>query len=387
MPLRILIIFLILLALPGCKPTGNDQDRSSAASKSARDWPVFRSDTGLRGATTASLPENLSLLWSFKTERAVKSSPVIVSNTVYVGSNDGKLYALTLDSGSNVWQFDAGDEVEAPPLYHDGIIYAGSANGNLYALDAHAGTQLWTFATGNRIVGSANWAPAPDTVRGLILVGSYDNTMYCLDAHAGTQVWTYTTGNYINGAPAIADGRAVFGGCDAKVHVISTLNGSLLGEIPLDSYIAGSAAVDGSKAYVGHYGNALVCVDLQTFSVDWQYSDPENSAPFFSSPALSDTCVIAGSRDYRVHCVDRVTGKKVWTVQTKGDVDSSPVICGDSVFAASCDGRLYRISLAKGTVVWTYEIGGTITASPAVASGMLVIGAEDGRVYAFGREQ
>ncbi len=32
-------------------------------------------------------------------------------------------------------------------------------------------------------------------------------------------------GNYINGSPAIADGQAVFGGCDGMLHVISLADG------------------------------------------------------------------------------------------------------------------------------------------------------------------
>ena len=85
-----------------------------------------------------------------------------------------------------------------------------------------------------------------------------------------------------------------------------------------------------------------------------------------------------------VHCVKRADGKRVWTFQTGGAVDSSPVICRDKVVVGSEDGRLYLLGLRDGEERWSYEIGASLTASPAVTEGLVVIGAEDGVVYAFG---
>ncbi len=74
--------------------------------------------------------------------------------------------------------------------------------------------------------------------------------------------------------------------------------------------------------------------------------------------------VIIGGRDKRLHCIDRATGKGVWTFQTRGQVDSSPVICGDAIIVGSEDGRLYCVNLADGKERWAYEIGAAVTASP-----------------------
>lgn len=382
-------IFYIFLFIPlvfaGCKPVPTPPGSDKPVYNSS--WPVFRGNPELTGTLAHDLPDELDLLWTFKTGRAVKSSPVIADNTVYIGSNDGYVYALALDTGSNFWRFNTGDNVEAPPLLHDIMIYAGSENGTVYAIDASSGTQVWTYSTDDKIIGSANWAVDPLTGNGRVLVGSYDAVMHCVDADAGTAVWTFATESFINGAPAADETYAVFGGCDMHVYVISLADGRLAAAIPLDSYIAGSVALAGTRAFLGHYGDALVCVDIETTNIVWQYSDPDDSAPFFSSPAVADDIVVAGARDYRVHCVERKTGKKKWTVQTKGDVDSSPVICGNSVFAASLDGRIYRINRDSGTVTWSYEIGSPVSGSPGIADGMLVIGAEDGRVYAFGRKK
>ena len=64
-----------------------------------------------------------------------------------------------------------------------------------------------------------------------MLVGSYDFKLHCVDAATGRSNWVYETGNYINGSPAVANGQAVFGGCDGLLHVISLADGKQVKEV------------------------------------------------------------------------------------------------------------------------------------------------------------
>ena len=81
-----------------------------------------------------------------------------------------------------------------------------------------------------------------------------------------------------------------------------------------------------------------------------------------------------------------VSGKQLWTFNTKQRVDSSPIIVGQRAFVGSSDGRLYGLNLQTGKKEWEYEAGGGFAASPAVASGKLVIATDDGVVYCFGKQ-
>ena len=185
-----------------------------------------------------------------------------------------------------------------------------------------------------------------------------------------------TSGNYINGTPAIAGGQTVFGGCDAILHVLSLSGGVKVKEIEAGAYIAASAALDGDRAYFGHYENEFLCVDLTRGTNLWTYRD--RGFPYFSSPAVTSDRVVFGGRDKRLHCVEKATGKSVWIFGTRGKVDSSPVVAGDKVVVGSDDGRLYVVALSDGRELWNYEIGQPVASSPAVADGRIVIGSDDG---------
>ena len=86
------------------------------ASSTLADWPIFHGDPALSGLAHETVTPPLALRWSFKTGGAVKSSPVIRDGKVFIGSSDGKVYALELASGQKQWEFQTGDAIEAPPL-------------------------------------------------------------------------------------------------------------------------------------------------------------------------------------------------------------------------------------------------------------------------------
>lgn len=351
-----------------------------ASSAHAADWPMFRGAPALTGVATGHLPDKPALLWTFKTQGPIKSSPAIANGRVFIGSNDRQLYALDFATGKLIWAFTNSESIESSPLVLDGKIYVGANDANLYALDANSGKELWKFQTGDKILGAPNWFTIGDKTN--ILVGSYDFKLYCLDATTGKSNWVYESANYINGSPAVADGQTVFGGCDGLLYVIALADGTLARSNEIGAPIAASVALTDGHAYFGHYENRFLSVDLKAGSNAWTFRDRE--FPYFSSPAITSDRVVFGGRDKKLHCVNRADGASVWSFATRGKVDSSPVVCGDKVVVGSNDGRLYLVSLKDGQELWSYEIGQPVESSPAVADGKIVIGSDDGNVYCFG---
>jgi outer membrane protein assembly factor BamB len=378
--------YFFFLAEPrGAAPVG---PRPSGDAPQAQEvpWPMFRGDQALRGVAAVTLPDKLKLAWRFETKGPVTSPAVIAGGRVFVGSCDGNVYAIDAAKGTKLWSFATKDQVQAAPLYLDGSVYVGGDDSFLYALDAAAGTLKWKYETGDKIIGGANWARSPDGAKTWILVGSYDYTLHCVDAATGAKAWTYSTENYINGAPAIADGKVVVGGCDERLHVVALADGSKILEVEAGAYIAASVPLDDGHAYLGNYlGQVLSVAITSTPTGDrtaWRYEG--DGEAFFSAAAITPACVVIGSRDKRLHCIDRKTGAGLWRFAAKDLIDSSPVICGDKVVVGSSDGRLYLVRLSDGSEVWSYEIGAAITAAPAVTNKVVVVGADDGGVYAFG---
>jgi outer membrane protein assembly factor BamB len=137
-----------------------------------------------------------------------------------------------------------------------------------------------------------------------------------------------------------------------------------------------------SRVYTGNYDGLFMSVSISDPNQKWEY--PVEGGEIYSSAAVSKDRVVFGDRTSQVQCLDRHTGRPLWTFKALDNVDSSPVICGDKVVVGSDDGRVYLLSLAKGEKLWSYELGKPIISSPAVSRGQVIIGCDDGIVYAFG---
>jgi outer membrane protein assembly factor BamB len=346
----------------------------------AESWPLFHGNPQLDGRAKGFLPDTLKLAWRFKANGPVVSSAAIDQGRVYVGSDDGNLYALDLEKGTEIWRFKTNDMVESSPCVVKDTVFTGSTDGFLYALATEDGALRWKQETGAKILGGVNFFLPEGDDKARVLAGSYDNNLYCFDAKTGEELWVYESDSYINGMPAVAKGLAIFGGCDAVIHFVSIMDGGLHARVEAGSYIAGSAVCDNDLVYVGQYEGEFLCVDGAAEKVNWRYLGED---AFFSTATLSEDYVIFGGRDWNLHCVRRDTGEGVWIFPTQGAVDSSPVLVGDKVIVGSDDGRLYLVSLEKGEEIWSFEIGEAVKASPAVARGRIIVGAEDGFIYAF----
>jgi outer membrane protein assembly factor BamB len=85
---------------------------------------------------------------------------------VYVGSNDDKVYALSLSNGTLLWSYTTGYIVESSPAVVKGVVYVLSNDGRLYALNASTGSLRWSYATKATL-------SSPAVVGGVVYGGGY----------------------------------------------------------------------------------------------------------------------------------------------------------------------------------------------------------------------
>ena len=103
-----------------------------------------------------------------------------------------------------------------PALSHDeSVVYFGSWDNKLYAVNVETGTEIWSFETNSYIQSS----PAVG-LDGKIYFGSMDSIFYALEAD-GSLAWEYFVGESIFSSPAIgSDGTAYFGDENGTLHAV-----------------------------------------------------------------------------------------------------------------------------------------------------------------------
>lgn len=239
------------------------------------------------GITAAQVP-SLKLKWAFGFPgvRSLIGAPTVFSGRVYIGTDNGTVYALDAKTGCQYWTFkaDAGvRNVTLGPIA--GIAVFGDQKANIYAVSADTGMLLWkthveehprALITGAPVMVAPNriYVPVASGEEGAGLNPNYAcctfrGSIVALDAATGKQIWkTYTIaeepkeiGKNTNGvarwAPA---GGGVWNSptIDPKRHALYIGTG--------DAYTSPAASTTDS----------IMAMDLDTGKILWSIQDTSN---------------------------------------------------------------------------------------------------------------
>ena len=149
-------------------------------------WPMFHHDAQHTGRNGVAAPADGALQWTFRAEGEIWSSPAIaLDGTVYFGSLDHKLYAVS-PRGKLKWTFETLAPIFASPaVAGDGTVYIGSLDAHLYAL--RDGAMKWSAPMHNCAFSSP--ALAKD---GTIYIGSNAWVLYAFSPN-GEERWQWKT--------------------------------------------------------------------------------------------------------------------------------------------------------------------------------------------------
>jgi outer membrane protein assembly factor BamB len=361
------------------------------------DWSQFHNTLSRRGATTRSsltrtdAKNGLHEVWGAPTGvsyEGINSSPAVVAGVVYVGSDDGSVWAFDATDGNALWSFATEGAVRSSPAVVDGVVYAGSNDGSVYAIDATTGTEIWSFATGGDVTAS------PLVVDGLVFIGSREGTFYALDAATGVVTWSKRTWGVWHGAAY--DAGSVFVGSDqSKMFAFEATTGNLRWSATLDGRVRCTPSVWHGAVYVGDDAAKVYGLNEATGALLWasRAARVDARAVVRSSPAVGHGRVFVDTgettpMDGHAVAFDATTGAPIWRMHLADYATSSPALANGVLYLGSYDTRLYAFGVVHGSELWNSGWGNLtrgITSSPAVSGAKVYVGVRDGSLYAFGR--
>lgn len=349
---------------------------------SRADWTVSRGDAQMTGVGSATLPDQLAERWVFQCKDTVESAPAIVNGIAYISSLDKHLYAVDLATGQLKWKTQLG-LMTASPAFHGGRLYIGDLEGKFHCVDAANGKKIWSFEAGGEIHACANF------YKETIIFGCHDATLYSLKMD-GTKNWDLKIDGPINGAAAIVGDRTYVSGCsDGILYTVDLNTGKSLSTIDLAGrQSVATPAIADEKIFLSMVTNQVISVSLKTGKLEWEFEAAKRQQPFYSSAAVTDKYIIAGSRDRKVYALDRATGKEVWNFVTDGMVDASPVVVGNKVYVGCLSnlGEFYVLDLATGKQIQQIALNSAVKGSVAVGPDCILVGTEKGAVYCLGKK-
>ncbi len=348
-------------------------------------------DTTLRRANV----DGLEIVWSRaagQTEEGVNSSPAVADGVVYVGSDDGRLYAFGAGAGRLLWSKRVGGgKVRSSPAVANGVVFIGADGGSLQARRTSNGRLLWERDLKGRIT-----AP-PLVVDGRVFVGSRGGTFFALKADTGRTIWKHYTWSVWDAA-AYRDGLVYVGSDKERVWAFNARTGRVRWETEVWGRVRSTPAVGPGRLFFGTDMGRVYALDRLTGAKLWYAAATKSGTGFVRcAPAVAEgrVYVTVGMTttpmDGMTKAFDVATGAYLWTGDMADYSTSSPAYANGLVWAGSFDHQLYAYDADTGAKVWRsgwqYEHGfftRGILSSPALAMGRVFVGVRDGRVYSLG---
>jgi len=416
--------------LVGCN-SAPDPDPSFAAQSAPPpngDVSTFRGNAARTGWMPGPGPSgpDVSEKWVVDTGAPVHGSPAVVGGTLYVGAQNGTLYAVDTGQGAVQWEAEVSDEaIAASATVADSVVYVG-----VQALDAATGAVRWNANEHTREDDASGLfaAPAVDERRVYTTTG---DQLLVLTADRGSNVWDESPliPTYLY-APTVAEGT-VFSG-----HPVTNYRG---------------ATVQSGRHAPGPERIGLITAhQASNGTPKWRFTDAERNPPFFfpnpmgesiqadeedlaSEPSTrsngdtarstrpvtytsthaasamtmygplgSATAAVSNGMLYTqtdegvVYALNAITGAPVWTFDTTPDfnswrdterdvarIASSPAVVHETVYIGTEKGDVVALEAQTGAIQWRAELGGAIRSSPAVVDQTLYVGSTDGHLYAL----
>ncbi len=244
----------------------------------AHDTIYVGSDDGVLYALDAAGEEQ----WRFETDDAVRSSPAVVDGTAYIGSNDGHVYAVDGRSGEARWSEELNREVFSSPTVVDNTVFVGSRGaeneGAVSALNAGSGNEDWRFET------DEVWS-SPAVVDDTVYVGNNDGHVYA-QARSGDEQWQFETEDTVRSSPVVVEDTVYVGSDDGYLYALDAASGDEQGRFETGTPVVGSPAIADDTIYVGSgsasvgHAYAISDGDVRTELTSWiDWIPVPNDAP------------------------------------------------------------------------------------------------------------
>ena len=273
--------------------------------------------------------------WATTITQATRGShgtAAIANDTAYVGTYDGVLSAVDIETGRRRWRTDLGDAIGASPTYYNGTLYVAvehaAPSGSVAAVNAATGDVQWrdTWPTNH-----PHSTVALDVDAGRLLFGSNDGHVYAWSFPDLEREWTYDTGGDVKAPVAVADGLAIAPSWDHTVTAIDLEDGSRRWEFETEADNMCAPAVHDGTVYVGSHDSHLYALDLETGAEQWAF---DTNGWLIGSVVATPDHVLVGSYDTHLYAVDRERGEETWRVESRGHVSSAPLVTEDGIYYA-----------------------------------------------------
>lgn len=266
-----------------------------------------------QGYVTAYSVADGTLAWQFRTGAQVRSSPTLVGNYLYFGSDDDFVYCVDTKTGNLRWKsndrgksFQLSDDAVGSPTYYNGVIYINSADMKMWAIQADTGRVMWL----QRLTApSVDISPVSFNGRIYLAAGS---SIFQFRLRGGNyrayslQEWV---GNDITTTPIITEKHWYLGDRDGYFHAFTNTGRPVMRaadgkpwKIKLEGKPQGTPVLAQDTIFLTTDKGFVYAIDVAKGEVIWNYRTeaPKGITPLYSYYPIRAPLAISNGRVFVV---------------------------------------------------------------------------------------
>ncbi|MEW6993381.1 outer membrane protein assembly factor BamB [Colwelliaceae bacterium MEBiC 14330] len=319
------------------------------------DVVAFDKETG-KEVWTVDLSDinNERSFWSSRTSALVAGGPIAGMNKLFLGTENGDVFALDAETGELVWQAKIKGEVITAPAIDSGVLVVNSASGMLKAFDANTGDVLWKAEQDVPAL-TLRGISTPIIASGGVIVGSGKGEVGVYILENGQQGWFTEVGEAtgstelqrvidVDSAPVVFGDKIYAISARGNLVAIELKSGRILWKRQYSSYR--QIAVYRNDIFITNTLGHIYALNRNNGIERWSNLELTNRG--VTGPAVVDNYIVVGDFDGYLHWIDQETGEIVSRHKVDGSgVYSTPLVVDDIIYSQSRDGDIQAIITPK----------------------------------------
>jgi len=296
------------------------------------------------------------------------------------GTRDGWLHAVRAD-GTVAWELQGAGPF-GPPAIDGDTVYVGSADGRLYAIALATGREKWRYQA------EEDLTTRPAVGHGAVLVASQQDTVFAVEAATGAWRWHHRRENkraeftIFGAAAALAGPDAIYAAySDGYAAALEPATGAARWErqiAPADDHLDVDAlALEGGRLYAAAYSGAVLAIDAASGETRWSFK-----AAGAVQLVLAEGLLVAVTTG-NVYGLSPTDGAAVWTAPLRGAPAGAPVVAGPWILVPAGAGGLRWFEAATGRTLRVFDPGTGVSGSPAVSGSRVYVLSNGGDLLAL----
>lgn len=267
---------------------------------------------------------------------------------VYVGTDDGYLYAISPDKGTIRWSSKLKGPIDRGPEIGERSLFVATAADRVYAVEPEDGKVRWQYHRDTPEGFTIHGYAVPRQSRDWVYAGFSDGYLVALQAESGELAWSRSLAAAseqfvdVDASPVVLGDKLFAASFSGGLYALRPKDGEVLWRAMLEGTCG--LALGATNLYAVSSREGLAALSLEG-NILWRQGLPEAgdlTTPVEVGPFL----VFSGSRE-GLFVVDRQSGKLLQIFDPARGMCAAPTVDkeGRAVYVLANNGRLYALDL------------------------------------------